>query len=131
MVYNYLSSSVVVTFLCQYTEVLIRQTPPSHLTPGLHGTLHRAPRAFCLNPCEVSPLLPPHAGAASFNGLAFLLSLLAHEKVSGHTESYQQGHYLVCVTSHPVSDTARDVEGTASRDAALGAGGLFSFFPGF
>lgn len=51
--------------------------------------------------------------------------------VSDHTENYQRGHYLVCVTSHPVSDIAWDGEGTASWDAALGNGGLFSFSPSF
>lgn len=71
------------------------------------------------------------SAAASFNDLAFLFFLLAHEMVSDRTESYQQGHYLVRVTSHPVSDIARDVEGTASRDTALDDGGLFSFSPSF
>lgn len=76
------------------------------------------------------PLDHASAGAASFNDLAFLFFfffLLTREMVSDHTESYQQGHYLVCVTSHPVSAIAWDVEGTASRDAALDDGGLFSF----
>lgn len=44
--------------------------------------LYTGPWAFCLNPCRVSPLLSHHAGAASFNGLAFLFSLLTHGKVT-------------------------------------------------
>lgn len=79
----------------------------------------------------IFPLDHASAGAASFNDLAFLFFLLAHEMVSDHTESYQQGHYLVCVTSHPVSDIARDVEGTASQDATLDNEGLFLSSPSF
>lgn len=77
------------------------------------------------------PLDHASAGAASYSDLAFFCFLLTRGTVSDHTERYQQGHYLVCVTSHPVWDIAWDVEGTASRDATLDDGGLFSFSPSF